>query len=451
MSGGFWAFIGKMSTALFAVGINAILARMLTPAEMGVYFLAFNVVMLGSTIGTLGLTQTLVRYIASNVGLRNKRNIFYTIRLSFLLAFASSLLIGVFYYYTGGWIARNVFDSGEMAAISLLIAIWIGVNIFQRLLAESFRGFQDIKFAAMFGGFISSILFIGSLLFISKYGWIQINLSSTLMLMIVALIVSCLAGTLFLGKQLQTIRKQFNDEQADDQQALTSKTILYTTIPLLVVNISLFVLNQSDLWIIGAVRGQEEVAIYGAAAKLVTIIGMPLIILNAVVPPMIAEKHAQGKLEQLEQMLRMGATGAGFPALVILLSFIFFGPGILSVVFGDFYSSGWVVLMILGFKQLIIVWNGACGTILMMTGRQKLLMVITIISGSLSIALSLFLGRIYGAAGVAIGYLIPNAMAQILMWIFVRRAYSIRADVDLWGTASKVKGLYQHHVSKNVS
>jgi O-antigen/teichoic acid export membrane protein len=40
---------------------------------------------------------------------------------------------------------------------------------------------------------------------------------------------------------------------------------------------------------LGALGSLEEVAIYGAASKLVTFVAMPLLIVNLVLPPIVAE------------------------------------------------------------------------------------------------------------------------------------------------------------------
>jgi O-antigen/teichoic acid export membrane protein len=59
--------------------------------------------------------------------------------------------------------------------------------------------------------------------------------------------------------------------------------------PMWVTNITLFVGTQTDIWIVGAFRSQEEVAIYGAAVKLVLMVALPLQIVSTVVPPLITE------------------------------------------------------------------------------------------------------------------------------------------------------------------
>jgi O-antigen/teichoic acid export membrane protein len=56
--------------------------------------------------------------------------------------------------------------------------------------------------------------------------------------------------------------------------------------PLWITNLTLFVLVQSALWVMGLFRSPEEVAVYGAAVRAITLVTMPLLIVNLVVPPL---------------------------------------------------------------------------------------------------------------------------------------------------------------------
>ncbi len=55
LSGGVWAFAGKIFTALAQLAATALLARLLSPRDMGAYFLAYSLVTVGSMIGFGGL------------------------------------------------------------------------------------------------------------------------------------------------------------------------------------------------------------------------------------------------------------------------------------------------------------------------------------------------------------------------------------------------------------
>jgi O-antigen/teichoic acid export membrane protein len=200
--------------------------------------------------------------------------------------------------------------------------------------------------------------------------------------------------------------------------------------PLLIANLTHFAVTQADVWILGAFCPQEELAVYGAAARLMSIIVMPLMLLNAVVPPIIAELHVQGKKAAMETTLRSTAAIAGFPAFITLLAFIFFGKPILTLVYGGFYAKGAVVLAILSLGQLVNVWAGSCGITLMMTGNQTSRMAIALASALLAIGGGLWAVQSHGMVGVAIAAAFTMMCQNVAMVLFVK------SKVGVWTHAS---------------
>jgi Na+-driven multidrug efflux pump len=62
---------------------------------------------------------------------------------------------------------------------------------------------------------------------------------------------------------------------------------------------------------------------------------MPLLIVNLVLPPIVAEMYAQGQRGRLERTLRTFSTLAGIPSLLVLLVFMLLGGSILGLVYGE--------------------------------------------------------------------------------------------------------------------
>jgi len=63
LSSGLWAAAGRGTTGLAELAIYVLLARLLTPADYGAYFLAMSVVLFGALLGSLGLNQAVVRVV----------------------------------------------------------------------------------------------------------------------------------------------------------------------------------------------------------------------------------------------------------------------------------------------------------------------------------------------------------------------------------------------------
>jgi O-antigen/teichoic acid export membrane protein len=425
MSGGAWALAGHTVAVLAALLVNALLARLLTPAHVGAYFLVLSLVSVAATVAQLGLNRTIVRLVAESLGLHQASRAARAVRLVFRLGTLGALLVaGALALGVTEWLAEYVFDSALIAAMAGFTAVWVIVLTFQGLLAESFRGLHDVRLATLVGGVVTSLLsaLLLAVLWITQgYG----NLQQVVALCIVAGIINILIAWPLLRSRLLPM---------GDGNEPSSKHVLSITWPMWITNLTLIALAQADLWVIGMFRTQEEVAIYGASIRLVAMVGVPLTIMNAVVPSFIADMYVKHAKRDLEHALRTAATGAGVVALLLFFIFFFFGAFILETVYGDYYRQGATILIILGLGQLVNVWSGSCGFVLMMTGHQLLMMGITIFSGALTITGAVLLVEPYGITGVA------SVTAATMLVQNVLMLCSVRLKTGIW-THARLPGI----------
>ncbi len=392
VSGGVWAIAGKLIAAIAAVVVNALLARLLAPDAMGAYFLTFSLVSVFAVAAQLGLNHTVVRLVAESLSMQQPQRAAESVRLVLGLGFSGTLVVAaVLAMGTGKWLAEYLFDSDLIAKIMGLAALWVAIMATQGLVAESFRGFHDIRLATVFGGVLTSTL--SALLFAGLWS-IQgySDLGQIITFSIVTAATNAVIGFLFLRAKLHP---------KGPKSDLTARTVLGIAWPIWVTNLTLVALTQADLWVVGMFRGQDDVAIYGAAARFAPLVSMPLLIVNAVVPSLIAELYIRGEKNDLRDALRASATVAVIPAFLVLASFVFLGGPILGIVYGDYYRDGAIVLALLGVGQLVNVWAGSCGMVLLMTGNQTLMMLISVACGVLNISIAVLVVDRYGITGVA--------------------------------------------------
>jgi len=423
LSGGAWAFSGKVLMSLSALAINALLTRLLSPEDMGAYFLLLSLTSFFAILAQFGLTQTIVKLVAESMGVNQPSRARLAVRLSVrLLGIGLLIVMYLLAYGLGAWISEHLLHSEAIAQVIGLSAIWVVILSSQSLISEIYRGFHDIKLATLFGGLTTSIFAMLLFLFI----WLNIkqsNLQEVILLTLIAGGVSVFISSLFLGAKISKLEKPKGNE-------LTLKDITKIAPPLWVTNIMFFILGQSDLWIMGFYGINDQIAIYGTAARIITLVTMPLMIINSVIPPIISEMYAQRKLEQLETRLRNIATISGVPSIVIICILSIYGSDVLALLFGDYYADGGTILIILGIGQLINVWAGSCGLVLMLTGHEKTMMAITVFSGIFTILLSWHFVHLYEGIGVAIAASVGIVMQNIIMLAAVRLKLNIWTHID---------------------
>src|SRR5918998_1845344 len=125
LSGGAWAFGSKILVALAGLISSALLARLLTPGELGTYFLAYSILNVGTSLGALGLTETVVRLVAQGMGLNLFGRVRRVISVALGVGTLGALGVGLAYLLVGGDLARFAFNAPALAAITGLLAGWI--------------------------------------------------------------------------------------------------------------------------------------------------------------------------------------------------------------------------------------------------------------------------------------------------------------------------------------
>jgi O-antigen/teichoic acid export membrane protein len=408
VSGGAWAFAGKVGVGLTTLAVNAMLVRLLSPEEVGAYYLILSIATVGALLGGLGLNQAVVKIVAESFAVDQPARARAGISAVLKAGMVGGAAVGLILVSGGGkWAAHLIFDSPLIAGAVLLIAVWIVVLVFQTLVSETFRGFHAIGSAVLFGGLLTSLLTLGFFVWL----WVRRGNSDLTEILIYAILSAAMNGV-FAGFFLfGRVRKLDRGGRIDRAE------IGRTAWPVLVTNLTMFVLTQSDIWIVGAFCPSVDVAIYGSAVRLAALIMLLHSVVTSVVTPMIAEMYAQGRRSELQRMLQTTSTLAGLPALAIMVVFLISGKFILGAIFGGFYEAGALILLVLGAGQVVNVLAGSCGMTLIMTGHQTEMMLVTLAMALFSVGGALWLVRDFGALGVAHASAAAFAIQNILMWL----------------------------------
>ncbi len=421
-----WVTLGKGLLLLVGIATNALITRLLPPADVGTWFLLFSIISVIALVSQAGFNQAIIRLVAEAKSAETTYSVRGVISTSFLLVTVSTLITAaLFAGGIGTWISRKLFQLTLTDTLLILTTIWLVLLVFRNLIAETFRGLSDFKHATLFEGLLDGLLFsllLGSLYVL--YG------TSTLQQVFILAVAACGFATFtaawILGRQLRKF---------PPAAQTPLKAVFSTAWPLWVTGITIFVLGKADIWILGMFRNLEEVGIYGAVSRLAMLITFTLQIANAVSPPLIAEMNARGNLQKLEKTLRSIATLSTLPALAALIIFIAWPGTLLGILYGEYYRNGAVVLVILGSGHLVNVAFGSCGYTLMMTGHQVHMMIISLFSGTVSILMAYLLAPEFGGPGVAASVSAGLVMQNILMLTTVRKLVGIWTHADpriLW-------------------
>lgn len=430
--GGAWAFFGKLLTGLLGLVLSAQLARMLSIENMGLFFILLNQAVFFGIFAKFGLDTTALRFIAESLSLGRSRRVREAIIKTLLLVvFFGGILAIMIWLFIGKWVAIHLFHSSSLVLLSGLLSFWLLLLALQAMLGEIFRAYKNIGSATLFGGLISAVVSV-ILLFGYELSSGNVSLPDVIKCIVLALSCNLALGLYFLTGKVTSTTVNLHG-------GVSCRELLAHSWPLCFSSVMMAVISYADVWVIGAFKGESEVALYGAAAKLVQLSGMTLAIANAVVPPLIAELNIQDKKQQLERILRMTAFVTLIPTAVLVIVFVLFGGQVLSLVYGENYMGGGLLLAILSLGQLINVATGSCGLVLTMTGHRATIMNITLLSAIVVIVGSLLTVQAYGGLGVAIVISLGGVMQNVAMLIYARKHSGIWTHAGFFDLRTMLK------------
>lgn len=429
-----WAIFSRILAIGLSLFFNMMIARMLTPSEMGSFFLALSLVSFFSVLGQIGLPQVVVRLVAESISInmfgRAKQAIYKSLIIS---TCSGSCVAMVFYFGLGGWISSVVLHSNTLYLIVGLISFSILINSIQGVITETYRGFHDIKAASLISSVLPQVLIVGILAVL----WLihkHVTLSQVFILTIISSIV-VLFTSLFL------LRKNFSELGTPGKSSYFE--LLSIGLPLCAIQITVFIATQADLWIVGSFLSEQDVAIYGSTQKLLLLLTMTHSLMIAVAQSSVSELFIKGEKRKLEIMIQTLTIVACFPSFLILSGYLFFGEDILTFVFGVFYKVAFVPLLILAIGQFLSMLMGPADMLLVMTGFQKKLMPLIIVGSILRILLAILLTLSHGLLGLSFAWALGAVIQSYLIKEMCVRNLDVKPNISF----STIKSFYNKYLT----
>jgi len=389
---------------------TALLARVLAQEVFGVYGLALSLVTVGAATAPLGVQFAAVRLVATamatgRAGLA-RGTVAAVLRYAIL---GNAVVAGILLLGGAVWLGE-LWQAPGLGLSALGIAAWLVLTSLQIVVAEVFRGFQDLRLATLCGGVITWTLTLLLLTIV----WLasgQITLDQVILVGIAAGAGNAVFALILLHRKLRAL---------GPPEPAQAREVLGVALPLWINGITANIQGQVDLWVVGSYLAKPDVAVYFLAVRLVALVTVWLLLVNTIVPPFIAELHARGETKRLERVLRRTATVSGIPAFAVLLTFLSFGGSILALVGGEEYRAGAIVLAILSLGQLVNVVGASASITLAMTGHQRVLMWITIGSSTATVFSTWWAAQAVGLIGVACAAAAGQIALVVSTWLATR-------------------------------
>lgn len=403
--------ITNLIVALITLLLLPILTQNLSIEEYGIWVQITVTSSLISTFANLGLPYTMVRYLSSENDKKIIRDVFYSIMLIIVII---NLLITSIFFLLSQPLSTLLFG-GDVAVtrITSFIIFFTCMNFF---LFTYFRTFQQMKrysILLLFQNFLN--LALAAYITLSGFGIFELTIG-ILITQIISFALIFLIILLDIGFEIPKFNK--------------IREYLSFGIPTLPGNLSNWIVDSSDRYIISIILGVTFVGYYNPGYTLASVITMLLAPLTFLLPAVLPKYYDNNQMDDVKRILTYS-----LKYFLLLAIPIGFGLSILSkqvlhiITTPQIALSGYMVTPFICASYILFGIYGILVNIIILNYKTKIIGQIWILCSIVNIVFNIFLISYIGILGSAIATLIAYFIAFILILKYSSKYIDINLDI----------------------
>jgi O-antigen/teichoic acid export membrane protein len=409
---------GTAFTFLVGLPVQISLARSLGASGLGLAGITEAIVVMAAGLLSFGLAPLAVRYIPEYRIRGASRAIRQLVTMGLavlaLVGMCGAVLLPRLVEWASGAVS---FLSADVQALLNVLALMMPVSMVSFFLAQSLRGFQEIRMVVL----STSILALTAKVLITlglfsaygastwAYAWALVGGQ------VVAILPMCWK----LWILLRTLPEEDIAAQIDRRDLALYAGTNYASgcLNALVVNM--------DRFVIGALLGPSAVGVVMVARQLQQFPTVFHQVVLTVIPPVFARLKVAGDMSGLAHQLHLANDWVVRMAAGLILLMLVFADQILLLYGPDFQAQGTVLLMVFILAVFVNLGGGAPGILLNMTGHHVALLRISLVSSAMLLAGYFILIPLFGVVGVGLTVLLSTSINKGLAIWLVQRRFSI--------------------------
>ena len=414
--GASYIFLQNIATNIMMVVSFAILARLITPVEMGGMAVLLMVIGASRVIACLGMSSSVTKFIAESMA-KNDRvaaaGVFYQAMRTSLLV---SLPVAATVFWSANFLSTWLLGTPERAILFQILALGIVVGAgLLPVLNGVMLGLQRIRQMSM----INLVYMAIRQSLIVVFTFVTRSLLGLVMAWVVSEFVVVLAFLWYIGSNIGAPRFTFN-----------LRRLVRFSFPLLLQDAANYVYAWFDQVALLTYLPLESLGVYTTAITAFGVLGgVAGAIGTSLFPTYSAMRGAHGS-QVLSDSIR-GATR--YLCLIVMpLGFGLFSTAksSLTLFVGDAYASGAGPLMTLSMFFALTLMSTALSGLLLVLGETVLSFELTVLNIAVGAASTLLLLPSLGMVGASIARGITMAVGLVAATIVLRRRIRVSFDVE---------------------
>ena len=368
------------------------LARVLGPADFGLYALGITVFNIVVLFAPLGMETAVMKFVSQQAGMEGMASVRKTIASGVGVAAGFGLLLALFLALSSDLLARTLFGKPELSPVLSLLALGVPLAAVSAVVLSSMQGLGKIRTMALIRNGLEPV---GKFLLAAIAVSIGFGLAGVLGALLTVFLVSLVISVRYLRRLTN-----FRFERQVVPGGLEAKALLAFSLPLVISNLFGIVAPRSDMLAIGAYLASQDIAVYAVASQTAAVLALILSAFDAAIMPTIGALLAQQEMGRLAGASKTASRWAFTLSVFVFVQLALFGGDILRL-FGPTFESGALCLVILALGHLVGSAAVSSTGIILMSGYSKIIMLNSIVVGLVLIGSNFFLVPRFGIVGAA--------------------------------------------------
>jgi O-antigen/teichoic acid export membrane protein len=414
-------FLGAVSRGLLGFVVVFVLARILSAAEMGLFFLGLNILTFVVIIGIAGLDVGLRRFISIAHGHKDAAAAWSYFDTAVAIAVPINLVLVAALFMSAENLGKVIYEKPELSSIIRALTPFLIFNVAAELLLAVTQGYKHMKYRVLCLDVLNIAMRIVLTVLFAALGY---TLYGAIAAYIISLLIASVAAFHYFSKVMPA--------RPPGNPGYRFRSMAFFSLPTSLARLLNSGSGIVETIILGYFVVAEQVGIYTVAMKIAAIGSIVLASLNTVFAPLISEFYAQDRMSELRELYKAVTRWAFSLSLPVFMLMVWYSKPV-AALFGQEYSAGAGAIVILCGGQLINTITGPSGNLLLMSGHSFTNLWTNLSGLVLTVVLSVVLIPKYGvvgcAAAVASAVATMNVMRVVLAGLFIRmHPY----DIDYW-------------------
>jgi len=398
--------LGILFMNVMAFVNNVIITRTLGADSYGMFVLVTNIFTFITIFPQLGFNNTIIRYVSYFTGKGNPANVKGTIVYGFKITFILSLIVLTVSYLMSQFISEEIFERPELIPLLKILLLSLPFAVVAGLFYSSLNGLKLIKDLVIGANILNPLIFF---VLISTVFWYGFRLTGLIWIMVAMGVVSLILSFYFLNKNYFKHNRKVK-AQTD------KKELLNFAIPIYLNQFLNSAIKFAPIFIMGYFLSNKDLGVYNVGFRIAMLVSLSLGAFRLIFSPAISGLFAKGNKQVIEQLYKSVTKWIFSIALITFCIIILFAEPILNI-FGEEFTTGINVLLLLIFGELINAGVGLVGNIILMSGRSKIALLNGGINFLVITTLCYFLIPQYGITGAAFSYAITVILINLIRLI----------------------------------